>query len=293
VEPQPCSRARLGAQLVALGAVVTTPPDLAAAMDGPAPDAVILGCARADTLSDAMRATKAARAQTGVPVVLAASGATSMDTARRMGFATVLMKPPRTRTLGNVVLGAMEGRASAALAAPEGGTGPTAAATSLTEYAPRPDRADAATPDDAALQGRRILVAEDNRTNQLVMRKLLDKLGVDVTFADNGAVAVAAVEEGGFDLILMDMSMPVMGGVEATRRIRSFEAAQGLPSVPVVALTAHALAEHEADCRAAGMAGFVTKPVSRKVLQAELLRILRPSDQASPCAARPAPGQSC
>jgi CheY-like chemotaxis protein len=234
-----------------------------------------------------MRATKAARTQTGVPVVLAASGATSMDTARSMGFATVLMKPPRTRTLGNVVLAALEGRASAGPVPPAAGTG-TAATASVERAVPRPVPAQTATPGDAALQGRRILVAEDNRTNQLVMRKLLDKLGLDVTFADNGAVAVAAVEEGGFDMILMDMSMPVMGGVEATRRIRSFEAAQGLPPVPVVALTAHALAEHEAECRAAGMVGFVTKPVSRKVLEAELLRVLPPSAGAASSTARPA-----
>ncbi|MFW5654206.1 MAG: ATP-binding protein [Roseicyclus sp.] len=289
VEPQPRSRARLSAQLTALGALVREPPDLAAALAGPAPDAVILGCTRADALADTMRATRGARAQAGIPVVLAASGATSMDTVRSMGFATVLMKPPRTRTLGNVVLGAMEGRASAGPGTPSAGPGPVASASDR-DAAPRPAFAQATSPGDAGLQGRRILVAEDNRTNQLVMRKLLEKLGLDVTFADNGAVAVAAVEAGGFDIILMDMSMPVMGGVEATRRIRSFEAAQGLPPVPVVALTAHALAEHEAECRAAGMVGFVTKPVSRKVLEAELLRVLPPSEGAASCTAGPRSG---
>lgn len=114
----------------------------------------------------------------------------------------------------------------------------------------------------------RVLVAEDNRTNQLVVEMLLRKLGCDVEVAGNGAEAFAVSAGGGFDLILMDLQMPVMDGLEAARKIQERD---GVQAAPVVALTANVLSEDRAACREAGMLGFLAKPVRLE----ELAGILR------------------
>jgi signal transduction histidine kinase/DNA-binding response OmpR family regulator len=102
-----------------------------------------------------------------------------------------------------------------------------------------------------------ILLAEDNAVNQRVAARLLEKEGHRVTAVVNGMEAIVAAGGGGFDLVLMDVQMPEVDGLEATRRIR----AAG-DTVPIVAMTAHAMKGDEARCLAAGMTGYVTKPVS-------------------------------
>lgn len=111
--------------------------------------------------------------------------------------------------------------------------------------------------------GLRILVAEDNRTNLMIVRKMLAGSAGTLAEAQNGAEAVALYREMRPDLILMDVSMPVKDGLQATREIRALEAEAGLPRCPIIALTANVFDEDRDTCDQAGMDGFLTKPLSR------------------------------
>ncbi len=113
--------------------------------------------------------------------------------------------------------------------------------------------------------GIRVLVAEDNPINQVVLSKLLGSLGVTVVVVSHGRGAVEAASDD-VDLILMDIQMPDMDGITATETIRLDEGARGLPAVPIVALTAHAHATEREACLAAGMQELLTKPVDRLTL---------------------------
>jgi CheY-like chemotaxis protein len=137
----------------------------------------------------------------------------------------------------------------------------------------------------AAAKGLSILVAEDNEINALLARALLARLGHRPTMVQNGTDAVeswrAAASIGApFDFILMDVNMPEMDGLEATRRIRAAEAASGATRVPIVALTANAFGEDREACLAAGMDDFLVKPLDRERL-AELLAPGRTSTLAA------------
>jgi CheY-like chemotaxis protein len=123
----------------------------------------------------------------------------------------------------------------------------------------------------------RILAAEDNAINQLVLRTLLSQADADVTIASDGEAAVAAFEGGEWDVVLMDVQMPVMDGVAATRLIRATEASRGARRTPIIALTANAMSHQVDGYRAAGFDGFVAKPISvaelfRALAQAEAMR---------------------
>jgi PAS domain S-box-containing protein len=113
----------------------------------------------------------------------------------------------------------------------------------------------------------RILLAEDNLVNQQVALRLLSRWGYDADVVEDGEAAVSAARDGRYDFILMDVEMPGMDGLEATRRIRAL----AIPKQPlVVAMTAFATREHEAACHAAGMDGYLTKPVDVDALRALL-----------------------
>jgi CheY-like chemotaxis protein len=107
----------------------------------------------------------------------------------------------------------------------------------------------------------RILAAEDNAVNQLVLRTLLGQFGIDPVIVGNGEEAVTSWEAGDWDLILMDAQMPVMDGITATRQIRSREAASGRRPTPIIALTANAMGHQVEAYRAAGMDAVVAKPI--------------------------------
>lgn len=109
-----------------------------------------------------------------------------------------------------------------------------------------------------------ILVAEDNKTNQLLVKSMLKDTDCRLTFAGNGRDAVEKFQENRPDLVLMDMSMPIMDGLEATGQIRDLETVSNLKHCPIIALTANAMKEDQERCFKAGMDGFVSKPI-RKV----------------------------
>jgi signal transduction histidine kinase/CheY-like chemotaxis protein len=117
----------------------------------------------------------------------------------------------------------------------------------------------------------RILAAEDNAVNRKVLAALLAAIGADLTLVENGREAIDAWSAGGFDLILMDIQMPEMGGVEATGRIRAAEAERGLPPIPIVALSANTMSHQVREYLAAGMNAHLAKPIE----PAELFRVVR------------------
>jgi CheY-like chemotaxis protein len=118
------------------------------------------------------------------------------------------------------------------------------------------------------LEGVRILVVEDNATNRLIATKLLENLGADVVTACDGYAGVEAAEHGAFDLILMDIQMPGIDGVEAARRIRTLGGVAA--ETPIVALTANVLAHQRQSYLDAGMDGVVGKPIAPGALVAEI-----------------------
>lgn len=124
------------------------------------------------------------------------------------------------------------------------------------------------------LDGLKILVAEDNKTNQLLVQKFLEPAGADLQFAANGQQAVDYYMANRSALVLMDLSMPLLGGLEATRLIRAFEAENQLPACRIIALTANARPSDYDACTEAGMNGFLTKPFRK----AELLEQVCPPD---------------
>src|SRR5690606_35085843 len=113
-----------------------------------------------------------------------------------------------------------------------------------------------------------ILVAEDNPVNQMVVRGMLQKRGYTVRLADNGRQAVELYrrDPGSVRLILMDCEMPEVDGYEASRQIRALEAERQWPAVPIIAVTAHVLAEHRQRGLAAGMNDFIGKPLESQQL---------------------------
>jgi signal transduction histidine kinase/ActR/RegA family two-component response regulator len=117
-------------------------------------------------------------------------------------------------------------------------------------------------PDTATEDGDlRLLAAEDNPTNRQVLQAVMDSLGIDIDIVPDGVEAVEAWRAGGYDLILMDIQMPVMDGIAAAREIRAEEARTGRRRTPIVALTANALTHQIEEYLAAGMDGHVAKPI--------------------------------
>lgn len=169
---------------------------------------------------------------------------------RELGIAAYLLKPVRHSELRDAI-------AKVLCAAHVPGSDPT-----VTSYALR----DARHPAEAL----RILVAEDNPVNQRLAARLLEKRGHRVEVVSNGLEALAAIEREEFDVVLMDVQMPEMDGLEATRLIRSQESGKG-HHLPVIALTAHALKRDEERCLDAGMDGHLTKPIRQQQLD-ELLQ---------------------
>ena len=130
------------------------------------------------------------------------------------------------------------------------------------------------------LVSRRILLVEDNETNLQVARELLEQAGLEVVAAANGLEAVALAAKERFDGILMDLQMPVMDGLTATREIRKGSAP---PDLPILAMTANAMAADREECLAAGMNDHIAKPIKPAILYETLVRRLRPDVDVNAC----------
>jgi CheY-like chemotaxis protein len=159
------------------------------------------------------------------------------------------------------------------------GTGSTFSFTVKLAEPPAPESVPVATriapppsPPGAA-RAYRVLLVEDDRINQFVSVRLLEKMGLVVEVVDNGHEAVSRVISGAFDLVLMDCQMPELDGYEATRRVRAAESVHGR-RVPIVALTANALSSDRARCLEAGMDDYLAKPLRSSDLQRVLGRWL-------------------
>jgi signal transduction histidine kinase/AmiR/NasT family two-component response regulator len=139
-----------------------------------------------------------------------------------------------------------------------------------------------------APMGVRILAAEDNAINQLILRALLEPLGAELVMVGDGAEAIETFRANRFDLILMDIQMPGTDGLAATRAIRRAEAAEARARTPIVALSANVMAHQTSEYRAAGMDAVVGKPYEAETLWAVIASLLTEPSEAEPLAAGPA-----
>jgi len=119
----------------------------------------------------------------------------------------------------------------------------------------------------------RILLVEDNLVNQRLTARLLEKMGHVVTIAEDGQIALQILSEQEFDLVAMDMQMPIMDGLETTEKIRASEKTTGR-HLPIVAMTANAFEEDRRRCQNAGMDGYIAKPVSSQAIEREIIRVM-------------------
>jgi CheY-like chemotaxis protein len=134
-------------------------------------------------------------------------------------------------------------------------------------------------PEERALH---VLVADDHPTNLIVVRMMLEQLGIDISTVVDGAEAVEAAAHGAYDVILMDMQMPVMDGLEAVRRIRLHEATTGAVRTPILMLSANAGADHRDESRLAGADGHVAKPITLAALTVALAEVLDDGEAEQP-----------
>ncbi len=200
------------------------------------------------------------------------------ELAAGIGLAEVLTKPVSPSMLHDRVVSLLQGAVAARITATASGAS-TASDRPTTDSSatsgPAQGASDAA---HAALHGKRVLLAEDHPLNQMVAVDLLQQAGMQVEVAGDGAVALARAREGGWDLILMDMQMPVMDGLAATRAIRALPGPAG--TVPIIAMTANVLAADRDACLAAGMVDFIGKPIAAEPLLETLRRWLPPRSQS-------------
>ena len=207
---------------------------------------------------EAARHIKADPHLRAVPPIILITGVSDEDLpqeADEVGIAHILMKPVSPSELLDTILVAL-GRKSRAQ-----------------EREHRPDTL----PADSALRGARILLVEDNEINQEVAVEILQGAGLHVTIANNGQEGVAAANEGDFDAVLMDCQMPVMDGYEATRALR--EEAR-FADLPIIAMTANAMAGDREKCLDAGMNDHVAKPIDLKELFSTLTKWVKPISAA-------------
>jgi len=131
-----------------------------------------------------------------------------------------------------------------------------------------------------------VLVAEDNPINAVVIRALLGQLGITMALVGDGQQAVDAIIQGKpggpYDLVLMDLHMPVMDGYSATEKIRQWEGQNARPSLPIIALTADAFEEDRQHCKAVGMDDFLTKPIALDALKAAMVQWLAQAPAEKP-----------
>lgn len=165
----------------------------------------------------------------------------SMKSVLEMGIASYMTTPCRLIDLGNAMIPALEGRSTPV----------------IKDYK----------------KSFNVLLAEDNEVNQKVAIKILEKYNHQVTVVENGLEALKAVRNNKFDVVLMDVQMPVMGGFEATREIRQYEKETGATRTPIIALTAHAMLGDREKCIQAQMDEYLSKPLKQNLLMQTILRV--------------------
>ncbi len=175
-------------------------------------------------------------------------------------FDAYLVKPARSSMLLDAIVSCLRGRAADR----------AAATLEALKRASRP----AANPDESIRVN--ALVAEDNVVNQMVIASMLEKIGCEAVIANNGREAVDLYARNDFDIVLMDISMPQMDGVEATAHIRALQAQDGRKT-PIIGVTAHALAEDRKRCIDAGMDDYLPKPVKPDALRTMIVRWTEPA----------------
>jgi two-component system sensor histidine kinase/response regulator len=188
--------------------------------------------------------------ETGIVIITTAGSPADMERCRELGAKGFLHKPVGKKELQTALLQSLSTPANAA---------------DKTTFVTRAQL-------KRSRQSLRILVAEDNLVNQMLAEAMLDQMGHTVKMVENGVEALRAIEAEPFDAVLMDMHMPEMGGTDATRAIRKREAERGLARLPIIALTANAMAEAVTECMDAGMDGYVSKPIKADLLAKEIER---------------------
>jgi len=148
-----------------------------------------------------------------------------------------------------------------------------------------PAAAAAADEAEPGLPPLRILAAEDNKTNQLLLAAMLDPMDVVLHITADGAEAVEAFRDEPFDIVLMDIQMPVMNGVDAVRAMRALEAERGQAPTPILALSANVMRHQIDEYMAAGMNGFVAKPIEMSALVGGIEQALAGAAEAQSAAA--------
>jgi CheY-like chemotaxis protein len=123
-------------------------------------------------------------------------------------------------------------------------------------------------------KGKKVLLVEDNKANQMFMKILLKKLGFDIDIANDGIEAIEKYKQNRYDVILMDENMPNMNVIEATKRIRDYEQSNDLEHTPIIALTANAIRGDRERFLKAGMDEYLTKPVNKTTLVDVLVKFL-------------------
>jgi two-component system, sensor histidine kinase and response regulator len=190
-------------------------------------------------------------AMASVPVLMLSSGARIEDAelCRQLGITAFLSKPVRRKELLSAILALLRCQT-----------------TSSSSH-------EVLLPTVTSRRELRILLAEDNSVNQLVASRLLAKLGHVFVIANNGQEAIELLQQQAFDLVLMDVQMPEMDGILATKLIREHEKSTH-DHIPIIAMTAHAMIGDRARCIAAGMDGYVTKPINLEDVEAAILTAL-------------------
>jgi len=203
----------------------------------------------------------------GASIMMLSSGARPGDRARcfELGISAYLTKPVKQSDLMDTIMGVLVSRSEGRKARPR------------KEAARLP-------PGGRRL---RVLVAEDNAVNRQVAVGMLERAGHEAVVAANGREALALLEKEAFDLVLMDVQMPELDGLETTAAIRERERVRG-GHLPIVAVTAHAMKGDAERCLAAGMDGYVAKPLQPRELEAAIARVVTPGSQEGPASAVPA-----
>jgi signal transduction histidine kinase/DNA-binding response OmpR family regulator len=219
-----------------------------------------------------------------IMMLTSGQGLSDADRCRELGVSAFLLKPIRQAELRTAVARVLRAAAVAPVApvAAQGEASPTSTSTSPTAAVSPPLQLLLPARTLPVHDGRlRILLAEDNEVNQLLALHMLRRQGHVVVMAQDGQEAVDAFTRERFDLILMDVQMPIMGGFDATRRIREMEAAGGTPGepdrpvrIPIIAMTAYAMKGDREMCLDAGMDEYVSKPIKMRELLTTINRVM-------------------